>query len=84
MARYYCEIEMRVCGIPAIIRVTHFVHVKGSYSYNAPSDIDYYGFTELEYDICDRRGRLADWLERKVDGIRGERARLEEEILEKM
>ncbi len=60
------EFEHRVCGIPCIIEVTHFDSVKGSYSYNAPSDMDYYGYTECEYEVLDRRGRPAPWLQRKV------------------
>lgn len=29
------------------------VSVKGSYSYNAPSDLDYYGYTEIHsFDYC--------------------------------
>ena len=60
------EFEHRVCGIPCIIEVTHFESVKGSYSYNAPSDMDYYGYTECEYEVLDRRGRPAPWLQRKV------------------
>jgi hypothetical protein len=29
------------------------------------SDLDYHGYVEAEYTICDRRGRPAPWLERK-------------------
>jgi hypothetical protein len=64
---YVAEIESRVAGIPCIIGVIEFSSHSGSYSYNAPSDLDYCGYTELEYDILDRRGRPAAWLERKLD-----------------
>ena len=60
------EIESRISGIPCLIRVTHFESVRGSYSYNAPSDMDYYGYTECEWEVLDRRGRPAAWLERKL------------------
>jgi hypothetical protein len=63
---YIAEIEHRVAGIPCLIGVTHYESVRGSYSYNAPSDMDYYGYTEAEWEILDRRGRKAPWLERKV------------------
>ena len=43
---YIAEIETRVAGIPCIIGVTHFESQKGSYSYHAASDWDYYGYTE--------------------------------------
>lgn len=66
MSRYIAEIEHRVAGIPCLIGVTHYESVRGSYSYNAPSDYDYYGYTESEWEILDRRGRPAPWLERKA------------------
>lgn len=60
------EIETNISGIPALVKVIHFNQVQGSYSHNAPSDYDYYGYTEMDYEICDRRGRPAPWLERKL------------------
>ena len=59
-------IQTRLAGIPCQIAVTNFHRIKGSYSYNAPSDLDYYGFVEYDYEVMDRRGRPAAWLERKV------------------
>lgn len=56
------EVEARIQGIPCIIQVTEYQ--EGSFSYNAASDIDYYGC--IEYNICDRKGYAAAWLERKV------------------
>lgn len=60
------EIETRVAGIPCIARVTYYMSQPGSYSRNAASDMDYYGYTECEFEICDRRGRPAPWLEKKM------------------
>ena len=60
------QIEHRIQGIPCLIEVTSYRKVKGSYSYNAPSDWDYYGYTEMEYEILDRLGYKAPWLENKV------------------
>lgn len=62
---YIAEIEHRVAGIPCLIGVTHYESVRGSYSYHADSDMDYYGYTESEWEILDRRGRPAPWLARK-------------------
>lgn len=59
-------IQTRLAGIPCQIAVSNFQRVKGSYSYDAPSDLDYYGFVEYDYQVLDRRGRPAPWLEKKV------------------
>lgn len=59
------DIEVRACGIPCIARVTHYFVKKGD-PYCKDSDLDYHGYTELEYDILDRRGRPAKWLEKKI------------------
>ena len=79
---YIAEIESRVAGIPCLIGVSHFDCVRGSYSYNAVSDMDYYGYSESEWDVLDRRGRPAAWLERKLTD--DDRQRIEQEIAEAM
>lgn len=79
---YLAEIEARVAGIPCLIGVTEFHTERGSYSYNAPSDHDYYGYTEMDFDVLDRRGRPAAWLERKLDAA--ERADIEELIADRL
>lgn len=79
---YLAEIESKVAGIPCLIGVTEFSSVRGSYSYNAPSDMDYYGYSESEWDVLDRRGRPAAWLERKLTD--DDRQRIEQEIAEAM
>ena len=73
-------IDTRVAGIPCQIAVTHFERVRGSLSRSAPSDLDYYGYTESEWHVCDRRGRPAAWLERKMS--ESDRDSVEEEIAE--
>jgi hypothetical protein len=77
---YIAEIETRVAGIPCIIGVTYFESVSGSYSYYAASDWDYRGYTECEFTVCDRRGRPAPWLERKLTSK--DESRIESEIAE--
>ena len=79
---YITEIESRVAGIPCLIGVSHFECVQGSYSYNTASDWDYYGYSESEWDVLDRRGRPAAWLERKLTDE--DRQRIEQEIAEAM
>ena len=79
---YIAEIETRVAGIPCIVGVTYFESVRGSYNYHAASDMDYHGYTECEFDVLDRRGRKAPWLERKLnDKIIRE---IEQEIAEQL
>ena len=74
------EIETRVSGIPCIAKVTHYSRQephRGS-AQSCDSDWDYTGFTECEFDILDRSGKPAAWLERKVTD--DDRQRIEQEI----
>jgi hypothetical protein len=66
MTHFIAEIETRVAGIPCIIGVVNYECVRGSYSRNAASDWDYAGYTESDWEVLDRRGRPAPWLQRKV------------------
>ena len=61
---YLAEIPFRVHGIPCLIGVTSYTCVKGDSSTWA-SDLDYYGYTECDWEILDRKGYVAEWLERK-------------------
>jgi len=65
---YITEFEHRIAGIPCIIAVTYFHNTpawRGS-AHTCPSSDDYYGYTELEYDVLDKKGYKADWLAKKV------------------
>lgn len=57
-----------ISGIPCQIKVTTFNHIKpwGGPAYEAPSDLDYYGYVEFEYQVLDRKGYDADWLVKKM------------------
>lgn len=60
------QIETRISGIPCLVEADVYGS-RGSYSYNAASDWDYYGYVEVgELTIMDRRGRPAPWLEVKL------------------
>lgn len=74
-------IETRIAGIPCVINVTQASYTKPDYSTWA-SDLDYYGGWELCWEICDRRGRPAPWLERKATDH--DINRIEQEIMEAM
>jgi hypothetical protein len=73
---FIAEIETRVAGIPCIIGVADYQ--TGSYNYWASSDVDYYGYSE--WCVCDRRGRPAPWLERKM--TKDDESHIEELIAE--
>jgi isopentenyldiphosphate isomerase len=72
------EIKTQIAGIPCLV-YARISAVEGSYSRNAVSDWDYYGWEEIDFDVLDRRGRPAPWLERKLtsDDVR----RIEDEII---
>lgn len=77
-------VSVSVNGIPALAHVTHFKVVppwKGS-PRSCPSDLDYTGYTDFEYQIHDRKGYPAGWLERKLD--REAEELIEEAILSEM
>lgn len=80
ISQYKEVIESSVAGIPCLIGVSTYLHVKGSFSYHAPSDLDYYGYEEIEFDVLDRKGYAAPWLERKLTD--DDTARIEESISE--
>jgi hypothetical protein len=61
---YIAEIETTVAGIPCIIGVTEYSSVAGDS--RADSDWDYYGYTECDWQVLDRRGRPAPWLAKKL------------------
>jgi hypothetical protein len=64
----YIEIiDVNVAGIPCKAGVSYFSSQSGSYSYNAASDMDYLGYTEIEWDLLDRKGYVAGrWLTSKM------------------
>ena len=60
------EIESTISGIPCIVRVTHYESAHGdSISDNAA---DYHGSEDIEFEILDRKGYPAAWLDRKKTG----------------
>lgn len=59
------QINTRVAGIPAVARVT-YAHYTRPDPTTWASDWDYYGGWTLNWEICDRNGRPAPWLERKA------------------
>lgn len=71
-----------LAGIPCLIKVTHFMKVapwRGS-PQTCPSSDDYYGYTDSEWELYDRKGYRARWLDKKLTPF--EKDRVEEAILE--
>lgn len=52
-------------GIPCFADVTHLSIVKAQ-GPRAASDWDCYGYSEVEFELYDRKGYRAEWLERKL------------------
>jgi len=75
---YIAEIETRVAGIPCLIGVVEYSYSRPDYSADNPHD--YYGGAEIAWEVCDRRGRKAPWLQRKLTPIAF--ADIETEIIE--
>ncbi len=76
------QIPVRVQGIPCIAEVTTYENVRGSFRHDAPSDWDYHGYVEIEFNLLDRKGYPALWLERKM--TRDDRSDIEEIIIKHM
>ena len=62
--------EINVDGIPALAELTSYVHVAPQ-GMQADSDVDCYGYTEMEYNLKDRKGYPkngdAAWLSKIAD-----------------
>ena len=68
-----------VCGIPCGVFVDDYVHVppfRGSPQL-CDSDMDYYGYTEIDWHLLDRKGYKADWLKRKMNKFDVEQLEIE-------
>ena len=61
---YIAKIESYVAGIPCIVGVTDYRQVVADM--RADNTWDYNGYTDCEWDVCDRRGRPAPWLAKKM------------------
>lgn len=78
--KYYSNVlDTTISGIPCKIGITNYF-VQQPMGMWADSADDCYGYTELEYDILDRKGYQADWLARKVTSQ--DEDRISEEVAE--
>ena len=62
------RVELTVCGIPCQAVILSFLKVPAwtGPASTCPSDLDYYGYEEIEYVLLDRKGYKADWLAKKI------------------
>jgi hypothetical protein len=58
--------DSRVAGIPCQIGVVNYERHAPMSAHKAHSDLEFYGYSEVDYVVLDRRGRPAPWLQRKV------------------
>ena len=70
----------KVSGIPCFVRILAYQHYLPDSLGNSTDD--FYGGYEIDYEILDRNGRYASWLEKKLTSIEDERIR--EEIVRYM
>jgi hypothetical protein len=76
------EFESNVCGIPCIIRVTHYDYYQPAFISGPPENCYPAEGGCGDWEVLDRRGRPAPWLERKLTDR--ERSRIDDEVFEHM
>lgn len=62
------QLQTTIAGIPCLIEVDDINYqapFRGS-AWQCDSDVDYYGGWEFNWTVCDKRGRPAPWLHRKL------------------
>lgn len=57
--------EYNIHGIPCIIGVTYYDSQKPDHT-SWSSDVDFFGFEDIEYNVFDRKGYTANWLAKKI------------------
>lgn len=65
---YIAVIDTHIQGIPCKVGLTYFEEQKpyqGSL-YSCPSDIDWYGYVDFDYDVLDQKGHKDDELYKKM------------------
>ena len=74
-------IKSNIAGIPCLIRVIscNVVAANNGSSYLCDDDYDYYGYSDIEFSVLDRKGYKAAWLEKKMTSK--DKERIENEIL---
>lgn len=76
------EFESRVCGIPCLIRVTSYEAYVPARTYGPPENCYPAEGGCGDWEVLDRRGRPAPWLERKL--TKDDISRIDSEVFEEM
>ena len=71
--------DTHIAGIPCQVEVTHFF-IQKPMGPQADSDWDCYGYASIDFDVLDRKGYPAAWLEKKMTPADVER--IEQELIE--
>lgn len=68
MSGFLFTFEYKVDGIPCQIGVLNYDYCPpvSRDAHQCHSDLEYYGYSEVDYVVLDRRGYPAPWLQRKV------------------
>ena len=78
------EFDTTCCGIPCTVRVTYWEPYRAA-KVNGPPEYCYPAEGgEGEWEILDRKGRPAPWLEKKLQNDARESERLEQEVFDYM
>lgn len=78
------EFESTCCGIPCRIRVTYWEPYRPAFISGPPEDCYPAEGGDGEWQILDRRGRPASWLEKKLSQNKNEMRRLSERVFDFM
>lgn len=73
------EIDENIC----LLGVIHFEYARPNFSVR-DSDIDYYGFTDVTFDVLKSDGSFWPEMDERVHRDRGLRAALDHEITERL
>ena len=72
-------LSTRIQGIPCQVKAM-YIFVQKPLGPNCDSDWDCYGYSEVDFEVYDRKGYPADWLQRKMTDKDEER--IVEQLLE--
>ena len=68
-----------IAGIPCLVQVDYFF-VQKPLGPRADSDLDCYGYSDIDFTVLDRKGYAAPWLAKKMTSEDEER--IKDELIE--